>query len=297
MYPKQFRPPNSGWKATVQGDDFMPDKAHIFFRVFGAVFLLTLGATITQAQAQQSVAKKYPDRTFLDSSVEINLQRATMAEIVKHLSEAAHLSILVDGEPDSLDRNAASFQIKATKRDVLDRLANAFDYEWSLTKANVVLLRKRFMVRGERPQTHVAEMKQLMKDIVAAFNLAPRIERGDPRAGIMNQLARTLTPEQLAFLVQGNKTRAADLRPDQLSLVHAAILASTFGVLEEKVSDCEPFISNFASLSLVVKEQPNILANGTGADQTSASRHDYLLVVRDKNKKLLTQYLKRWYEP
>ncbi len=249
-------------------------------RLFLPTCLIVLLGLCSRSMSQQSTSTKYPDRHFLDAAFEMSLQHATMPQIVQKLSETAHLSILVDGEPN---RNLANFKFKAPARDLLDRLGETFDYDWTLTRANVVLFRKRFTVRGERPQTHLKEMQQLMKDIVATFDLAPRVAPGDAVSPMIQQLAQTFTPEQRAILNDGNKLSAGALLPDQLSLLNSAILANTFSELEEKLGHYAPLVSGLESSYLVVKEQ-------AGVAQTSSPRRDYILVVRDKNKRLLSHY-------
>ena len=239
------------------------------------------------SKAQTAAGEKYADRKFLDSSHEISLQQATMAQIVQKLGETAHVSILVDGEPN---QNSANFQCTASLRVLLNKLGDTFDYDWTLTKTNVAIFRKKFTVRGERPQAHLGEMQQLMKDVVAAFALAPRIDRGDALTPIVERLVHTFTPEQTEYLQQGKKLSAAALRPDQLSILSSAIQACTFGELEEKIDYYAPLVSAMESSFLVVKLRPS----ATGTAQLPGTQREYFYVIRDKGGKLVSHYMVQW---
>ena len=262
----------------------MIHKIGFFSRLFHAYCVIALMCGCSRLPAQQSAPPKFPDRHFLDAAFEVRLQHADMPQIVQKLSEVTHLSMVVDGEPN---RNLADFQFKAPARDLLERLAATFDYDWTLTRSNVVLFRKKFTVRGERPQTHLKEMQQVMKDIVAAFNLAPRVEREDALTPIIRQLAQSFTPEQTTFLKQGNKMSAGALSADQLSILNSAILVNTFAELEEKVDHYAALLSGMDSSYLVVKESADVA-------QASRPGRRYILVVRDKNKRLLSHYFVTW---
>ena len=239
--------------------------------------------------AQEAPLKKFPERKFLDTAAGLNLERATMAEIVQKLSATAHVSILVDGEPN---QNLADFRLRAPVRDVFDSLAKMFDYDWTLTRANVAVFRKRFRVRGEMPQAHLAEMQQLMKDIVSAVNLAPKVERGSLGAITpwIRKLILTLTPEQAEALRQGNSIPATLLSQDQLSLLHSAFLAGTFDDLERQVDYYAPLMAGMETSYLVTKERLSV----PNADAATHPQRDYVYVVRDKSKKLLSHYLVTW---
>src|SRR5437660_15990 len=87
--------------------------------------------------------------SWQNNRVELKLIDTTLATAASALAEAAGVGIIIDDEPM---KRTASFQLQGPAIDVLAKIAEAYDYAWSVNKRGIVILRKQFHSDIEHPQ-------------------------------------------------------------------------------------------------------------------------------------------------
>ena len=166
---------------------------------------------------------------------------------MKKFSEQTGRSFFIDGE--ALQKEADfDFDLKA--KDVLDKIADAFDYSWSLSRHQVILLNKRFENPDELPQMRLREMRRMAKDILTFWPASSSEARSrfypfDHRsiyAG--NGLYRTLTPDQLAFLQSGQRLDYEHLSPEQQHIVQLGINNEFLGITHDMWETLDACMNN-----------------------------------------------------
>ncbi len=178
--------------------------------------LLLFSASRGRAQVKEKVI--LPPN--LRQQTALKMQNASMSAMLEALRQNAHVSLLADGEPL---REKADIDTSGTVAQLLDRIADTFDYEWKPAKSGIVLLTKRFQNEKERPQINLPEMQQMAKDMVAALRLAPLAAPDVELHDLWRQMMRSLTPEQLAAMSGETPFSARDLSPPQRQLLQQGI--------------------------------------------------------------------------
>lgn len=157
---------------------------------------------------------------FTTRTVSLSLKQAKMAEVIAQVARQSERGILVNDEPRD---NKADVEFKGTLKDALDKVAEAYDYAWTLNKHHVVLMTKRFKRYEEYPQLIPLEVQQTAEDsrtIVDAFDMASLAD-GVP---VIRAVYYALTPEQTAQLRSGAKLTGRQLTEAQRKLLQGAVL-------------------------------------------------------------------------
>jgi hypothetical protein len=188
----------------------------------GATLCLLFSAAVSvRAQAVNSDQAPHlkPVPAFLKQPFQARLQNMPLEQILEMIRKTGGINIVVDGEPV---RTKADFDLSGTLQDALDRVADTFDYNWTVTKSGVVLMTKRFKDPEEHPQANLPEMRQMAKDILDALSLATHDTDDQAWSKQLETLAHSFTPAQFQALHAGQRLHGSDLAPDQLSLLRQA---------------------------------------------------------------------------
>ena len=171
-----------------------------------------LPASSLSAQPSQSISP------LPTASISVKFIGVPFSKILSVLSKQFKLNILTDGTPVL---NQAEIEMTGSPKEVLDRIADVFDFRWSLSKHGVILFTKRFKNPDEHPQMHLQEMQHMVQDILSFWPRRP----GDIKGSIypLNALYRTFSPEQLQRLQNGQALSLDQLDEQQRSLVQLAL--------------------------------------------------------------------------
>ncbi len=148
----------------------------------------------------------------------LRLRKQPLRDAVRLISASAGISILVDGSPL---RDSKDIDFTGPAQDGLDRVADEFDYTWTVSKSGIVLMTKRFSDDSERPQANAIELGQSARDIVRAMRALPILDRS--LAECFGLLAGAFTPGQAGWLERGGFLRIGDFAPAQRQLAVKAI--------------------------------------------------------------------------
>ncbi len=151
-------------------------------------------------------------------------QQQSFAQVVAALSLEMKRGIAADGVPRLLQ---ADFNLEGTAREVLDRVADAFDYQWTLSRSGVVLLSKRFQNPDERPQLNLPELQQMARDANTVLRQASGGRAMNQTAQLINALFDAFSPEQRQILQDGKSLPIGQFTAAQVQLAQAALLGAT----------------------------------------------------------------------
>ena len=236
-----------------------------------SLFVLNLMAYPGLAQQSKPLPKYFAQK------VQMRTGNQPMLAILDALTQETHVNILVDDEPL---RQNADLIFNGTLREALDRVGNAFDYTWTVSKGGVVLMSKTFKNYDERPQVNLPEMLQMTRDILNALNLVQYDKDETHWPLILKQVAQSFTPEQAKVLNDGKKLRGSDLFPEQQQALQQAILSNTF---LRPLHLWEELLPNLESM-------PGSRMQARKHDAVKSDRNtplfDYLYVFRGKDGRL-----------
>ena len=188
-------------------------------RCVSSVALLVLWQMPMKAQAPSPS----PSEAWKTKDLHYHDKKISLLQAMQRFAEQTGKGYFIDGEPLQKDME---LDFDLTAKDALDKIAEAFDYTWTLSRHQVILLNKRFKDPDDLPQMQYREMRHMAQDILSVWPAPSSPVRSqwypfDHRsiyAG--NALYRTLTAEQLAYLQTGQK-----LTYDQLSEPQQDIIA------------------------------------------------------------------------
>ncbi len=161
-------------------------------------------------------------------SLEFAAQKQSLADMVASLSRQIGRSIVVDDEPLL---KQAEIEVKGTAKEILDKVADLFDYSWSVNKRGAVIMVKRYKDPLEYPQMNLPDLKRMAKDALTVLkfrNFGVAAER-DP--SLLNSLYTSFTPEQKQRLISGQTLYGKELTREQRDLIEAASINVSFGEL------------------------------------------------------------------
>ena len=143
-------------------------------------------------------------------------EMASFTKVLERLKPLLNRSICADGEPVT---TAADIDVNGKASDVLDAVADAYDYVWSVSNSGVILMNKRYRNPLEHPQTHVLEMRQTAQDVLRllsrfSFDLDLRRERSIDQA-----ITRSFSESQVQAIAAGEKLRISAMPPEQRDLI------------------------------------------------------------------------------
>ena len=111
-------------------------------------------------------------------------EQKSMSDMIASLSEQLGCSIVADDTPM---KKQADVDIEGTGKEVLDRVAETFDYAWTLNRQGIITMHKAFKDPGDAPQTNLPEMRKMAQQAIAALNAFPV----DPDRNICPQTSET----------------------------------------------------------------------------------------------------------
>jgi hypothetical protein len=236
------------------------------------------------ASAQICLAQKPPrDNAALSRAAQLSAKQTSMSDMLATLSASAHISILADGEPVL---KKADVICAGTLREALDKVADTFDYTWSITKGGIVLLSKRFKSPDERPQVNLPETLELMRNVVRALQTVDYDPDPSHATTLVREALQSFTPQQTHDLESGVKLSGASLLPQQKALLTQAIATRTFAEALRMWEAALPTIENMPISRVEARKRI-----GTNADN-AAPGYDYFCIYRRSGGRLESKELR-----
>ncbi len=187
-----------------------------------AVLLWFLGDT-NASLAQQPVSTT----SRLEQATHLLLKDGSFSAALDTIIQQTHVAIVAEGMP--ADKKVI-LDVKGSLREVLNRVAEEFDYTWREGSGGVILMNKRFKDSKSAPQTHLFEMRQVISNILTILQTLSPDTNGVDWPDLELSLANTFTDEQTQLLLKGDRLYASALSPSQLQRLRIIIGNATFGV-------------------------------------------------------------------
>jgi len=183
-------------------------------RIFSVLAVSTLLCCRVNAQTPEL-------RAILDSPVELQLEKATLADTLKALQTKSHLNVVADSLPM---KDTADVKFKGTVKEALEKIGQTYDYGWTATQVNIVVMGKRFTSPFDRPQVNMDEMRKMAADQLRVLRLLKYDKDVNAWGTTIKSLAHTFTPEQMQKLTKGERLTSSEISPAQMELVRQAIV-------------------------------------------------------------------------
>jgi hypothetical protein len=199
------------------------------FLLLLAGFLLLFSITPLPAQQTPPLPENPPLPKDLETrTLDFHVQKQSLADVIALLSPQIGHNILADDEPLL---KQADIDMKGTVKEVLDKVADTFDYSWSVNKRGVILMVKRFKNPLEHPQMSVPELKQMAQEALRVLKFR-KIETAAARNPyLLRVFYASLTGEQKQRLDRGQALLGTELTQAQRDLIEQASLNSSLGDL------------------------------------------------------------------
>jgi hypothetical protein len=192
-------------------------------------------------KAAASQKAEHKDAAWMTTVIKLQGKAVTFAGGIRTLSDQTGLPMMADGEPDL---KSCDFDLATAAKEALDKFCDKFDYYWTESKQGTILLRKRFRNPDELPQMHIAEMRQMTRDIVRVLTVLRYDRNPDHVTDIMRQLYANLTADQLNALRARRRVFYRDLSAQQHALIEQAILTHSLAInLDNWVTLNDQFLS------------------------------------------------------
>lgn len=231
------------------------------------------------AQAPQSDIQ-----SRLEAKINLKQNDIPLDATLHLMQSVSHVNILADGEP-ALQK--ASLDCTGTVRDALNSIADAYGYKWIVTRSGTILMTKQFNNAKQRPQMHLGEMQQMVKDIRRVLALAPITDPNASPNPLLRQLLVSLTPEQYQAISGAQTFYARDLRPDQLQLFTQSVWQFNMPQAYQKWDMLMGLLAGFPKSYLTADP---INTSGREITENGITRREMYIdishIVRDRNGQL-----------
>lgn len=220
----------------------------------------------------------------LDLKIDLLLNNTSFDHAIVVMRSIAHINILADGE-SIIDR--VNLQTSGTVREVLDILADTFDYKWRMSQGGIILMTKRFQGSKQLPQIHLAEMQQMSRDINNALTLTPKIDYATAINPKLRQLLLSLSPEQYGSITGDQPFYIRDLPRKQMETLIECMLQSHFTAAFRKWETLPSLLNGFPRSYLTA--DPSLTHGETTIEDDKRITKmyiDVLHIVRDNEGRL-----------
>lgn len=185
--------------------------------------------TITVAHLVLPVAAQERSRNAAERlNSQVNLHVTGDAyEVLAAFARESGVSLLVDS---GFGSGKTSVSASGSTRDVIKELSARLDCRYSIERAGIVTLVRRFSRAGEFPQANTLELRKAASDAIRALQLLS-YRAGDDRVWgpMLIALGASLSSEQLAALKGGHKLESGVLSTSQKVMLQQAIITRVFG--------------------------------------------------------------------
>ncbi len=208
--------------------------------------LFTSLVLICLLQPYRSLAQTPPlPAEFEARQISLSYRKQSLSAVVADLSQRIGKSILVDDEPLN---SGADIEFKGSLKMALDRIGDAFDYSWRLSKRGSILMNKRFRTNpDELPQMNLPELRQMAADMLLVLGALPYDLSPVPVEDHIARILNSLTPEQGAAIRGGAVFYGKDLSVEQRQVLAQYRCNGTF----------EPVYSIWSALSNALNDLPH----------------------------------------
>lgn len=202
--------------------------ANRWLSVTGLAFVM---AACTQMCSAQQLSIVTVRAELEKKMVTIRGTKLSFADALAQVSKQTGRSVIADDEPHL---QSADLDVHGSAKQAIDRIADVFDYTWTVSKHGVILLTKRFKTPLEYPQVNLPELKSATQDAFIAIKAIPYNTEITNTGNWFDRVYQEFTPEQKVLLKTGVAQAASILSQHQVQLVNEATLniyfASTIGL-------------------------------------------------------------------
>lgn len=170
--------------------------------------LLLLKPQLCSAQQQPMTAASLDEQV-----IKIDVKSASLDTMITLLGQKLHAGVVVDDRPHHV---FSDFLMETTPRKALDRIADAFDYSWKLSRSGMVMFYKRFKDPTEFPQMDLAEWQQMAKDAIAVIGADTHDFSPGAHEATMRSFVGGLSRVNVHTLLAGKPVDVSDLEEGQL---------------------------------------------------------------------------------
>src|SRR5207253_2972396 len=146
--------------------------------------------------------------------VALTLHEQSVSDAMTKFGRSTGRPILADIDPR---RKRLSVDLQGLASEVLDRVADLYDYTWTETGSGTILLVRRFRDPSARPQMNPLELRKAAEDIVGAMRAMP--VEGRQIAECFGLVAQSLTPIQRDLLFRNGEVAVGALTQSQQQMV------------------------------------------------------------------------------
>ena len=248
--------------------------------LLASLFLLALPVLCT-AQHKPLLA------TDLNSKlIKVDVKAATLDTMVALLSKQLNVSIFVDDRPIHAP---IGFSMETTARKALNRIANAYDYEWRLTKSGSILLYKRFKSPQEFPQSDYAEWLQVSKDALRVLGETEHDFSFTSSNTILHSFVSNLSYEQGNELRNGKRLPATALDEKSASYLREYMYVRAFEVTVLEWQGLRDILLQMPQNALKLRSELDIRDTFISQKEQREQSHLQMLVLVYKDKAGVTQ--------
>ena len=194
---------------------------NLFSSILSSQSLAQANVLFSKKDSQYHLSEKTASKI-----VNLDFKKSPMSSILEKLTKESGINIIADDIPRLEE---ADINFKGSAKGALDAIASTYDFNWSVSKLGVIVMRKRFKSVNEFPQMNLLEAKQMVKELKSALSIIPfdpsSIDNFPER---MRILYRSLTPTQVTFLDEGGSIKATELTTTQLGYLQKALWCKGF---------------------------------------------------------------------
>lgn len=193
---------------------------HITLFTVGAYCLFALLSVSADAQSASLRTRLHTQQ------IDVRGSQQSFTDYLTIIIRKLECSLVVDDESQVTQ---VDLDLHGSIEQVLDAVASAFDYTWSLNRHNVIVMTKQFHNPVSYPQMNSGEMRQMAQDMLAILNdIRTEAQFGGAQSPL-KALYESFTPTQLSEIQMGRSLIARDLQPSQRNLVEQSIISNSYG--------------------------------------------------------------------
>ena len=248
--------------------------------LLASLFLLAL-PVLCAAQHKPLLAADLDSRL-----IKVGVKTATLDTMVALLSKQLNVSIFVDDRPI---HPPIDFSMETTARKALNRIADAYDYDWKLTKSGSILLYKRFRNPQEFPQSDYAEWLQVSKDALRVLGETEHDFSFTSGHDILHSFVSSLSYEQGNELRNGKRLPATALDAKSTAYLREYMYVRAFEVTVLEWRGLRDILLQMPQNALKLQSELDIRDTFISQKEQREQNHLQMLVLVYKDKAGVTQ--------
>ena len=199
-----------------------------------------------------------PTSKLLWKKIKLDATAISMANLLHRISDQTGASFVCD---DVSHVKSATFVFYGGLKDALDKLGKTYDYKWELSKSGMILLRKSFNQIDNYPSCNLAEFQRTARELLSLMgDVSSFSDKAQSTDACIATLMNSLTPEQVAYLKEGNYIRSTSLNASQFSQIEVCSKSILCYNLTSRIAEIERTMSYLPKMSMYyykwVEENP-----------------------------------------